>query len=65
MDWSSKRNQPIEDRILLFNTDTGGQPEYIDLIAPLVVEPSLYFLYHRLNEPLDVKLSFELIKSPL
>ncbi len=52
-DWSSKRSQPTEDRILLFNTDTGGQPEYIDLIAPLVVGPSLYFLYHQLNEPLD------------
>ncbi len=52
-DWSSKRSQPTEDRILLFNTDTGGQPEYIDLIAPLVVGPSLYFLYHRLNESLD------------
>ncbi len=52
-DWSSKRSHPTEDRILLFNTDTGGQPEYIDLIAPLVVGPSLYFLYHQLNEPLD------------
>ncbi len=52
-DWSSKRRQPIKDMILLFNTDTGGQPEYIDLIAPLVVGPSLYFLYHKLNEPLD------------
>ncbi len=51
-DWSSKRSQPTEDRILLFNTDTGGQPEYIDLIAPLVVGPALYFLYHKLNEPL-------------
>ncbi len=27
---------------------------YIDLIASLVVRPSLYFLYHRLNEPLVI-----------
>ncbi len=51
--WNNERSLPIKDRILLFNTDTGGQPEYIDLIAPLVVGPSLYFLYHRLNESLD------------
>ncbi len=52
-DWSNKSSHPTKDRILLFNTETGGQAEYIDLIAPLVTGPSLYFLYHRLNEPLD------------
>ena len=46
--------------ILLINTDTGGQPEFLDMLSALIMGPSLYLLYHRLVDPLDrpFKISF-------
>ena len=39
--------------ILLINTDTGGHPEFLDMLSALVMGPSLYLLYHRLIDSLD------------
>ena len=39
--------------ILLINTDTGGQPEFLDMLSALIMGPSLYLLYHRLIDSLD------------
>ena len=39
--------------ILLINTDTGGQPEFLDMLSALIMGPSLYLLYHRLIDQLD------------
>ena len=43
----------LEDMILLINTDTGGQAEFLDLHASLVDGPSLNLLFHRLQDDLD------------
>lgn len=43
----------LDDLILLINTDTGGQAEFLDLQANLVLGPSLNFLYRRLVDDLD------------
>ena len=43
----------LDDMILLINTDTGGQAEFLDLHASLVDGPSLNLLFHRLNDDLD------------
>ena len=43
----------LDDMILLINTDTGGQAEFLGLHASLVDGPSLNLLFHRLNDDLD------------
>ena len=43
----------LEDIILLINTDTGGQAEFMDLHASLVQGPSFNLLYSRLVDHLD------------
>ena len=43
----------LEDLILLINTDTGGQAEFLELQASLVQGPSLNLLYMRLVDDLD------------
>lgn len=43
----------LDELILLINTDTGGQAEFLDLQASLVLGPSLNFLYRRLVDELD------------
>ena len=39
--------------VLLINTDTGGQSEFLDMLCALIMGPSLYLLYHNLIDPLD------------
>ena len=43
----------LEDIILLINTDTGGQAEFLDLHASLVQGPSFNLLFSRLVDQLD------------
>ena len=43
----------LEDMILLINTDTGGQAEFLDLHSSLVDGPSLNLLFHKLTDDLD------------
>ena len=43
----------LEDFILLINTDTGGQAEFLDLQASLMQGPSFNLLYSRLVDDLD------------
>ncbi len=45
----------LKDIIILLNTDTGGQTEFLEMLAPLILGPSLYLLYHRLTDKLDKK----------
>ena len=47
----------LDHLILLINTNTGGQPEFFDMISSLIMGPSLYLLYHRLLDK-SFKLSF-------
>ena len=42
----------LDDMILLINTDTGGQAEFLDLHSSLVDGPSLNLLFHRLQDDL-------------
>ena len=51
-DWE-KVKYILEDTILLINTDTGGQAEFLDLQASLVQGPSLNLLFSRLVDNLD------------
>ncbi len=43
----------LEDTIIFLNSDTGGQAEFVEMLAPLVLGPSLYLVYHRLTDKLD------------
>ena len=43
----------LDGLILLIHTDTGGQAEFLDLQASLVLGPSLNLLYRRLVDELD------------
>ena len=43
----------LDNLILLINTDTGGQAEFLDLQAALVQGPSFNLLYSRLVDELD------------
>ena len=43
----------LEDMVLLINTDTGGQAEFLDLHSSLVDGPSLNLLFHKLTDDLD------------
>ena len=43
----------LDDLILLINTDTGGQAEFLDLQAALVQGPSFNLLFSRLVDKLD------------
>lgn len=43
----------LDDMILLINTDTGGQAEFLDLHASLVQGPSFNLLFRRLVDELD------------
>ena len=43
----------FDDVIMLINTDTGGQAEFLDLHAALVQGPSFNLLFSRLTDPLD------------
>ena len=45
--------QDLNELILLINTDTGGQPEFLEMLSALIMGPSLYLLYHRLIDSLD------------
>ena len=45
----------LEDMILLINTDTGGQAEFLDLQASLVQGPSFNLLFSRLTDELECK----------
>ena len=47
----------LDDMILLINTDTGGQAEFLDLHSSLVDGPSLNLLFHRLQD--DLRSVFE------
>jgi hypothetical protein len=47
----------LDDLILLINTDTGGQAEFLNLHAALVQGPSLNLLFSRLVD--DLERSFE------
>ena len=43
----------LDDVILLINTDTGGQAEFLDLHSSLVDGPSLNLFFHRLEDDLN------------
>ena len=43
----------LEDLILIINTDTGGQAEFLDLHASLVSGPSFNLLFSRLVDNMD------------
>ncbi len=43
----------LDNVILLINTDTGGQAEFLDLHAALVQGPSFNLLFSRLTDELD------------
>ena len=51
-DWD-KVKYLLDDMILLINTDTGGQAEFLDLQASLVQGPSFNLLFSRLVDDLE------------
>ena len=51
-DWE-KVKYLLEDLILIINTDTGGQAEFLDLHASLVSGPSFNLFFSRLVDKLD------------
>ena len=51
-DWG-KVTHLLEDLILIINTDTGGQAEFLALYGSLVSGPSLNLLFRRLTDKLE------------
>ena len=49
----------MEDTWTLYMTDTGGQPEFQELLPVLVSGPALFFLVFRLNKDLYQKYTIE------
>ena len=52
VNWEEVKHK-LENIILLMNTDTGGQAEFLDLQASLVQGPSFNLLFRRLVDSLD------------
>lgn len=42
-----------ENTALLNMSDTGGQPEFMDMLPALVIGPALYLIFCKLNQPLQ------------
>ena len=60
--WSKRKNLD-EDHWTLYLTDTGGQPEFQELLPILVCGPSLFFLVFRLDLDLNSRYKVEYINS--
>ena len=60
--WSKLKNLDA-DHWTLYLTDTGGQPEFQELLPILVCGPSLFFLVFRLDLDLNSRYKVEYIKS--
>ena len=43
----------LENTALLNMSDTGGQPEFMDMLPALVIGPALYLIFCKLNQPLQ------------
>ena len=53
----------LEGSIMLYVTDTGGQPIFQELLSALIAGPSAFFLVFKLNDRLDQKYKIEYILS--
>ena len=53
--WKNVREdlKAIEDITILHITDTGGQPEFYDILPLLLQGPAIFLLFHNLSRPLD------------
>ena len=53
--WKEVRSslKAIEDMTILHITDTGGQPEFYDILPLLLRGCAIYLLFHNLSRPLD------------
>ena len=60
--WSKLKNLDA-DHWTLYLTDTGGQPEFQELLPVLVCGPSLFFLVFRLDLDLNSRYKVEYINS--
>ncbi len=43
----------LENLCLLYMKDTGGQPEFMDMLPALIIGPALYFIFCRYGDNLD------------
>ena len=51
----------LEDSIMLHVLDTGGQPEFLEVLAALLMGPSINLLVFKLNEPLEERYVVEYV----
>jgi len=59
----SKLKDLVDEHWTLYLTDTGGQPEFQELLPLLVCGPSLFFLMFRLDLELNSRYQVEYINS--
>ena len=59
----SEIKQYIKNPWTLYLTDSGGQPEFHELIPALVVGPSVFFVVFRLDQDLNEKYEVEYVRS--
>jgi len=59
----SKLNALVDEHWTLYLTDTGGQPEFQELLPVLVCGPSLFFLVFRLDLELNSMYQVEYVHS--
>ena len=54
----------LTDSLTIYFTDTGGQPEFQDVLPALVAGPSLFFLVFKLTDNLNQKYQVTFVRSP-
>ena len=53
----------LENSLALFCTDTGGQPEFQEVLPALIAGPSVFMLVFRVTDQLDEKFQFQYVQS--
>jgi len=54
----------LTDSLTIYFTDTGGQPEFQDVLPALIAGPSLFFLVFKLTDDLNQKYRVRFVRSP-
>jgi len=60
---ASRLQQYLADPETIYMTDTGGQPEFQELLPALVEGPSVFFIVFRLDQNLESRYKVEYVRS--
>ena len=54
----------LTDSLTIYFTDTGGQPEFQEVLPALISGPSIFFLVFKLTDDLNQKYRVQFVRSP-